>query len=132
MFFALSFIAWPIKYIIFYPSSHEKIYEAGEKIKNNYHIKGNIASNDWWGETLALAFYTDSRYYGTAKNDWNDAELQRQLKNYDIDYYFVWDASNNNLNFLKRYKEITGDKIFEVPLGGEMWRLKIYSLKEEK
>ncbi len=64
-----------------------------------------------------------------AKKEWNAIEIQHQLKDNDIDYYFFWNESNTNPDFLKRYREITGGNIPVIPIWGRILHLKIYSLK---
>lgn len=51
----------------------------------------------------------------------SDEDLQKELKKYDIDYYFFWGDANTP-QFLSRYRELTH---------GEIPGLKIYSLKEK-
>jgi hypothetical protein len=45
------------------------------------------------------------------------------LKQYDIDYYFLWGKTERIPEFLSPYREMTN---------GDILGLKIYSLKEKK
>ena len=93
-----------------------------------YNIKGNIASSrehvpvhDSWHKTFRLAYWLGGRYYGQAKDMISDKELESDLKEHNIEYYFQWGESGDNSGFLSQFKELTND---EIP------GLKIYSLKE--
>jgi hypothetical protein len=58
----------------------------------------------------------ETKYYGQHKK-YNDLmDLQKELEENNIDYYFVWD--NKNTITLSEYKELTN---------GEINGLKIYS-----
>lgn len=130
----LSFSISPVKSITEVKANNinREMHDLGLKINSLYDIRGNIASNrqkkrsvihDSWHRTFRLAYWTQSRYYGQARENIGDKELERELKKYDIDYYFYWDSVEPVPGFLSRYKEITGE---EIP------GLKIYSLKEKK
>lgn len=122
-FFILSFIVMPTGKLIQRMNAGKNIYILSEKVKNNYNINKqvNIASNSDWGKTLYLSYYLNSGYYGTARKNISAADLERELKLYNIDYFFVWGESKDEYQFLSNYKEKTK---------GEIPGLKIYSLKE--
>ncbi len=50
----------------------------------------------------------------------SDVELEKNFKEYNINYYFVWGNSNANSILLTKYKEITN---------GSINGLKIYQIK---
>jgi len=66
-----------------------------------------------------FAYYTNITYYGQAKTNIDPSELRSELKNYGIDYYFIW-GNSNQFSDLMGYKEVTNNN---VP------NLKVYSLK---
>jgi hypothetical protein len=130
--FAVSFIIMPFKYIVQAGGTgniDRNMYELSKELKK-YNIKGNIASNrmhipvhDAWHNTFRLAYWLDSKYFGQARENITDNELEKELQKYGIDYYFVWNGSDHIPEFLTHFKEITG---------GEIPELKIYSLKAGK
>ncbi len=108
------------------------MHTLGTELKERYHLQGNIASNrqnvqrtihDSWHRTFRLAYWLQGRYFGQARENISDEELERELKKFDIDYYFFWGKSHDIPPFLSRYREVTG---------GEMEDLRIFSLKEKK
>ena len=130
VFFIISFIFAPVKYIVQASRGgmEKDMYYLSAELKQ-YNIKGNIASNreyvpihDAWHKTLRLAYWLKDRYYGQRGENISDKELEGELKKYNIDYYFFWGEPNKIPQFLSGYKEITG---------GQIPGLKIYSLKEE-
>jgi hypothetical protein len=137
IFFLLSFMISPLKFI--YTESKYNIDRAMHTLSTKleqYNIQGNIASNreytasgreflathSAWHKTYRLTYHLNSRYYGQAKENISDKELESELKKYDIDYYFVWGKADNTPHFLTSYEEVTN---------GEFPDLKIYFLKEK-
>jgi len=129
--FVISFVFTPIKYVI-------QVSRGGMDIDmhlvstdlEKYNIRGNIASNreyvpvtDAWHKTFRLAYWLGCRYYGQAKANISDSDLEKELKKYDINYYFLWGDSCSVPNFLTQYKELTN---------GEIPDLKVFSLTERK
>ncbi|HML06222.1 MAG TPA: hypothetical protein VK426_10650 [Methanobacterium sp.] len=104
----ISFIIQPISETIIFSNSENYYYDLSNTLKNNYGIHGNIAS-DSWGDTLTISYYLETKYYGQPKKYYNSNDLQIELENNDIDYYFVGDS--NNTVTLSDYKEITNGKI---------------------
>lgn len=125
--FIISFVALPLKDDVTGAQNYDKDFVILTNQFKKYHVLRNkkIASNDKFSETLKLLFYLDinAQYYGEAKDNISDEELENELKKYDIDYYIVWDEQVKKTahGFLNKYKEITGD---------ETLPFKIYSLKE--
>lgn len=129
--FMISFIFIPSYRVISISKGNmdSKIYHIGEELKR-FNIKGRIASNreyipvhDAWHKTFRLSYWLDSRYYGQAKEGITDEDLEKELKRYDIDYYFVWGELYENTNLLSKYDEITG---------GRIPGLKVFSIKKNK
>lgn len=112
VFFALSFILIPIKNIVkgSFNGRHQFLYELSMILKNQYHIKGKIASNDW-GQTLTLSYFLNSQFYGMPSKDWCSDDLEKNLKINEIKYYFFWEDNKLALKPLNYYAELTGDKI---------------------
>jgi hypothetical protein len=120
VFFVLSFTLTPLK--SFVQEGHDNIsremYALSLLLKDKHHIQGNIASNrewkctavhDSWHKTFRLAYDLNSKYYGQAKKDISDTELEKELRKYNIDYYFFWGNSPRGIpRFLSKYREITG------------------------
>ena len=111
----------PVNYLIQNVHTEESIYNLSEKL-NQLGVHGNIATNN---ETIIehdnmifLVYYMNITSYGQAKNNISASELRNELKNYGIDYYFIWDNSNQS-SYMMGYNEITN---------GNIMNLKIYSL----
>ena len=104
-----SFMIIPVNSLIQNADLGEGVYHLSQTLENNYGIHGNIASNGEWEGTLHISYYLNSKYYGITKNTTDINDLQRELENNNIDYYFVWDK-NDTLQF-SDYREITGGKI---------------------
>jgi hypothetical protein len=114
----LSFVMEPIYEISEFSSTDNNVYNLSNTLKNDYSIKGNLASNnEWtpviagekWGTMLYLSYFLNCKYYGLTKKNSNLTDLENELKTNNIDYYFVWD--NNNTLALSDYNEITEGKI---------------------
>ncbi|RJO61254.1 hypothetical protein C4544_03365 [candidate division WS5 bacterium] len=134
-FFILSFIVLPLKEAVITPNYDKDFWLLGEKLqKYNELTEKKIASNDKFSETLKMLFYSDLKvkYYGQAKTNISDEELQGELKKYDIDYYLVWDDSSSKEvpRFLSDSLEITGGIFFKDMLSGKISGFKIYSLNK--
>jgi hypothetical protein len=84
-------------------------YNFSNTLKNDYNIHGNIASDAQWIEMVPISYYLNTKYYGLTKETDGTKELQKELEDNDIDYYFVW--SNSTAPSLSKYKEITNGKI---------------------
>ncbi len=133
-FFILSFMLTPLKSYMQSDNVNinKEMYMLGSILKNKFNVHGNIASNrewehvaihDSWHKTFRLSYWLNSKYYGQAKLDITDEDLEKELKKNNIEYYFIWGESPNIPKFLSRYREITN---------GEIPGLKIYFLIENK
>ncbi len=128
VFFVLSFLVVPVRYVIHRGDTGERIHALAAELKSRYNIEGKIASNkeyvptnEAWYNSYRLTYFLKTRYYGQAKEDISDSELESELKKYGIDYYLVWGKHPDIPRFLSNYKEVTG---------GDIPGLKIYSLKD--
>jgi len=127
-FFLVSFIFAPLRFIIQTGnySMDQEIYDLSIELKQ-YNVKGNFASNrhadghDPWHKTFRLAYWLNSRYYGQRGENFSDSELLKELKKYNIDYYFIWGESHEVPQLLSHYTEVTG---------GEIPGLKIFYLEK--
>ena len=107
-----SFVIQPVFELVLFSNPENSAYDLSETLKTDYGIQGNIASNDKWGEMTTISYYLNAEYFGLTKNTNDSVELQRELLENNIDYYFVW--NNNDTILLTEYKEITGDKIEDL------------------
>jgi hypothetical protein len=151
--FVLSYCYKPIKYLANNLYTGRNLYMLSKKLRDNYDIRGHIASNDHWVSLTGLAFYNRYKYFGRVGENLTFEELQNELQDHDIDYYFVMSSplklslkrggaasrrglARGNLfhdefsssergliDFFSKYKEITN---------GEIAGLRIYALKEAK
>jgi hypothetical protein len=113
--FAFSFIIAPVNELKNYYDLDKGIYEQSLQLES-YHIQGKLASNGNvengnYRKMLQISYFIGAEYYGFAKPDMTDEELYYNLKKYDIDYYFVWGDSNQNIQLLSHFKEINNGRI---------------------
>lgn len=85
--------------------SGRKLYQVAEALKKA-RIRGNIASNDYWSETLCLAYYTGSRYFGKIRENMIASELQEELKKNRIRYFFLWGKGQNEPKLVSISQEV--------------------------
>jgi hypothetical protein len=131
--FALSFMISPLKSYAQAGKNNinKEMYSLSAYLKTHFNIQGNIASNrewekiaihDSWHKTFRLSYWLNSKYYGQTEAVISDDDLERELKKFGIDYYFIWGESQNIPRFLFKYRELTNNSYPD---------LKIYSLKEK-
>jgi hypothetical protein len=134
IFFILSFIITPLKSSAGMSRNNinRDMYTLGTELNKRYDLQGNIASNrqkvrlsphDSWHQTFRLAYWLQGRYFGQARENISDIDLENELKTFDIDYYFLWGESALIPRFLSQYRELTG---------GDIEDLRIFSLKEKR
>jgi len=97
LFILASYSLEPLHYLISdykrvteYGTSGRKIYQISEILKTKFDLKGNVASNDRWNESLFLCYYLGCRYFGQIKEDISVGELKAELEKYKIKYFFLW------------------------------------------
>jgi hypothetical protein len=107
--FLLSFLPHQVIYLLNNLNVNKDIYFLSGILRNEYNIRGNIASNNNPELTLAVGYYLNSKYFGAPKRSIGDENLLNDLKKYHIDYYFSWGDKNeaNLLGF--KYREISSD-----------------------
>ena len=116
--FAFLFISMPVNYLFQNINTGEDLYN----LSNTLHhegVHGIIATNNEYENTVILNYYLNTTSYGQAQTNITALELRSQLKKFGINYYFVWDNSNQSAD-LQDYKEITNGSI--------NFYLKVYSL----
>lgn len=116
----LSFVINPVNALATNPNIGTEIYNLSETLKSNYSVHGNLASNGEWEVSDYIAYYTGSKYYGKIKENESYNNLKNELRNNNIDYYFVWGDSNENNYLSHDFKEITN---------GTIKILRVYSMK---
>ena len=104
-----SFILVPVICLVQFVNVGEGTYNLSQSLATDYGMHGNIASDGNWERTLILSYYLNSKYYGITRNATDSNDVQKQLEDNNIDYYFVWNQPAK-LN-LTDYKEITNTKI---------------------
>lgn len=85
----------PVYGIITNASNDDSIYKVSNALKNDYGVHGNIASDGNWGIMICTSYFMNAKYYGITKKTNNSADLQRELENNNIDYYFIWETSDD-------------------------------------
>lgn len=98
----ISFALGPTMTIQYYmkqnPPLDKSLNDTGYELSHDYSIRGNLASDGKWGDTLGIAYYLNSPYYGVTKGD-NDNETENELMNNSIDYYIVWGSHRYNFSY---------------------------------
>ena len=115
--FAFLFITMPINYLVQNVNTGEDSYYQSN-ILNQYGVHGNVASNENLPQINYLAYYMNITSFGQPQNNISASQLRIELKKYEINYYFIWDNSNQS-TYMGNYSEITNGKIKN---------LKVYSL----
>ncbi len=88
---------------LIHSTDDKAIYDLSENLKNDFNVHGNIASDSLALQTLFLAYYLNSPFYGAT--DSYSQDLETGLEKNNIDYYIVWNQTKK-IN-LSHYKEIT-------------------------
>jgi len=107
----LAFVFQPIYELFLFMDDEDPDYVLSNNLKNLGIQGGNLASNEEWVRMNGIAFYLNSKYYGIPKKTNNITNLEKELYDNRIDYFFVW----NDTNFIiPGYREITGGKIKDL------------------
>lgn len=93
-FLALTFCAEPAIRIGENFDSGRDFYELSKTLAGGLAVSGNLASDSRWADTLCLAYFMGSKYYGTPAGDWGAAKTADEISKSGIDYFLVWDSSN--------------------------------------
>jgi hypothetical protein len=116
----LHFIISPARAVIENRNMDKGMYDLSVLLKSNYNIKGNIASDNYWFNTLFLSYHCGWSYYGKPAENISNEKLLSDLKKFNINYYLVWNNTPESRTLLSSYKEITN---------GKLPGLKIYLIK---
>ena len=96
-------------------------FNAGEDIMllNNrlkdFGVKGRIASDKEWHNSLYLSFFNNWKYYGE-RGHLSEPELDKELQKKMIDYFLVWNHGDREIVFLDKYQDITNGTIDELTI----------------
>ena len=71
----------------------------------------NIASNCCFQQTLFVAYYDNLKYFGHLRPKDPPASIEREIKTYGIDFFFVWTEGHRAFRFLKSCPEVTHGQI---------------------
>jgi hypothetical protein len=94
-------------------------FNAGEDIMrlNNrlidFGVRGRIASDKEWHNSLYLSFFNNWKYYGE-RGHLSEPELDKELQIKMIDYFLVWNHGDRGIVFLDKYQDITNGTIDEL------------------
>lgn len=89
----LTFLLVPLRRLVLDINSDKSLYEISNALKQ-YNLKGNIASDEQWTNTLIMSFYLGTKYYGIPGDT---TILPNDFRKYGIDYYFVYNQSKFNI-----------------------------------
>ena len=103
-----SFVIQPTLEVITYANQTDDSYSLSNILYSDYGIHGNIASNVPF-KMPTIAYYLNARYFGNTRKNDSITELQQELDNNNINYYFLWNSTENLQ--LSNYHEITNEKI---------------------
>jgi len=96
-----SFTILPIKRLLANRYNGRDVYTFSKSI----HVHGAIASNGNWNESLFIAYYNNSKYYGVTKG--NEKEVLASIKTNHIDYFLVWNDG-------KKYRFLSAQKPVQI------------------
>lgn len=91
-----------------------RAYHYSNFLKQNFNIKGNIASTSNWGFSLSIAYFLDSKYFGEEKKQSIDAEFLSKLKKFDIDYLLHFTKTDTTIDGINFVTKIDSLYIFKV------------------
>ncbi len=91
-------------------NDHAAIREQANALAGRFSPRANIASIGQWAPSLYLAYLLDLRYFGESRPHAPPADIEQDLKKFDIDYLWVWD-NPRPYPFLKHLSEITGHSV---------------------
>ncbi len=109
--FVLSFIAIPLAQLIRDMNVGKDLYLISRTLDEHCEIKGRVASNMNWSETLKVSYHLNLRYYGVPKPGAGEKELEAELRKHGIEFFFVWDEEGEEISFLSEHEEVTGGKV---------------------
>jgi len=109
--FLLSFLPHQIIYLLNNVNVNKDIYLLSNMLTNQYNIRGNIASNKNPELSLAVSYYLNSKYFGTPKGSTGDDELLKDLRKYNINYYFSWGDKNETSLLGFSYREVNSNGV---------------------
>jgi len=115
IFFSISFIVYPMFDLKDHINDGKDIYNLSQILANQHKISGKIASNAQWAKSLYISYHLKCQYYGEKIKNINDENLQTELQENNIDYYFFWRESNGDSqitpDFLLNHRKIFDDRI---------------------
>lgn len=124
--FMLCFMNYPIIELVKYRRDGDNHYLNGQRLKRELDIRGNIASNKNYGESMFMAFHMDCKYYGETRKNEAGGVLIEELNRNKIDYYFLWDPPAEAPEALSRFKS---SQVYEIKTGrGEVKLLRIFHI----
>jgi hypothetical protein len=102
--FAASFLVMPVKSISGSMDDGNWLPVLSNSLKP-LEISGRIASSENWEVTMYLSFYNNWQYFGKSV-DSGEEDIEKELYEKKIDYYFVWEPVDKKMEFLIKYPEI--------------------------
>ena len=97
-------------------NKHKPIYLLSQKFRDHIRPGHRIASNTEWAHALFLAYHLDARYYGTAKANISEQDLEDELRKFNIHHYLVWGEPVESLRPSSGYQQVDIDGIIEPKL----------------
>ncbi len=65
-------------------------YTTAVALRDAHGVRGNLASNGRWQESLQLAFCLNGKYLGKSRAGLSAPEFIHELREHGVDYYLVW------------------------------------------
>ena len=117
VFFVVSFAFMPIaSKLPAWVNKGQSIYLLSQKFKNHIRPGDRIASNTERIRTMYLAYHLDARYYGPARPNISEQDLENELRKFNIRHYLVWGELVENKLSLSGYEQVDADGIIEPKL----------------
>jgi len=109
----------------------KNLYELSQVLKNNYQITNSrIATineiNDW-NQTYTIAYHTQNKYYGMIQNSVDNTEALKQIKEFKIDYLFVYGLEDRKKEIAKQLPVVFEDKKLQLTIYHLIYHFPNYS-----
>lgn len=114
---AASFVPYPLFRLQASPRG-DKEHELGRLLRDEYSMRGNVASSSRWVQSLHVCFYAGVRYYGVPATG-NPAQIREELHRNGIQYLLVWPGTPGYAELSSGMREIdrgdlSGLQVFAV------------------
>ena len=122
-----SFVVFPLKNLLKERYSYRSFYAVANALVSHCGISGNIASNSHYASSLVLSLHLKGHYFGVPRPAATATELEKDIFDFGIDHFVVWDPAREKAKFpfLAKFREIPIGLLEDFPA-----ELSIFSIHE--